>query len=69
MKSRHAWRLVPLVLPLGSALLLVSSSGCGDGTVRGAGSIDVPKPAKFEPPTRSAKATRTTGASQTPHAR
>ncbi|QEH34822.1 hypothetical protein OJF2_33670 [Aquisphaera giovannonii] len=61
MKSPSAWPLIPLALPLGAALLLLPASGCGDGTVNGAGSIDVPKPAPFEAPTRSSKGGKAAG--------
>ncbi|WP_435018973.1 hypothetical protein TA3x_000965 [Tundrisphaera sp. TA3] len=44
MKQKQAWfrrsMRVPVMLTLS---LLVGGSGCGDGTVRGAGSIDLPE--------------------------
>jgi hypothetical protein len=45
MKNRNVRLCLSVILPLGVSVSLVAAAGCGgDDTVRGAGSIDVPRP-------------------------
>jgi hypothetical protein len=56
MKNRKARPRFSVSLTLGvSAIVsLVAAAGCGDDTVRGAGSIDVPRPARKAFPDKAA---------------
>jgi hypothetical protein len=54
MKNRNVRRCLSVILLLGVSVSLVAVAGCGDDTVRGAGSIDVPKPAAFVIPEKGA---------------
>ena len=55
MKNRNGRLCLSVILLLSVSVSLVAAAGCGgDDTVRGAGSIDVPKPAGFVIPEKAA---------------
>ncbi|SIO58862.1 hypothetical protein SAMN05444166_5839 [Singulisphaera sp. GP187] len=55
MKNRNIRFCRSVILGLSIGVSLVAGAGCGgDDTVRGAGSIDVPKPAGFVIPEKAA---------------